>query len=209
MFDCDGVLVDSERMLVRIDQYVFRQLGWDASIDEIASRFVGKAEDEHQAEIRKVLGPVSDDWRSPFDELYETAMREQLTAVDGVESALQAIALPMAVASNSRRGTLHNSLTTTGLIKYFDGRLVSVDDVRAGKPEPHSYLRAAQLLSVSPAECIAVEDSPTGVRAAVAAGMHVLGYSGGLTPLETLEEAGASRLFTSMAELPRLVSEWS
>ena len=118
VFDCDGVLVDSERLLVVIDQYVFAQLGWEASIEEITRRFVGKTEAQCEIEIQSVLGPLPGDWREPCTDLYERALREDLTAVPGVEAALREIALPKAVASNSPRATILRSLSTTALTPY-------------------------------------------------------------------------------------------
>ena len=206
VFDCDGVLVDSERLFVTIDQQVFRELGWEATVEEITTRFVGKSGRDYEKALRSVLGPLPDDWREPYSHLYAQAMSERLTAVDGVEAALQSIPLPKAVASNSSRDALRASLTVTSLLPYFDDRVVSVDDVEHGKPEPDVYLRAAELLGLSPEQCIAVEDSPTGATAALAAGMHVLGYGGGLVPPGALSELGAS-VFMSMDELPAIVAE--
>lgn len=207
VFDCDGVLVDSERLLVVIDQYVFAQLGWEASIEEITRRFVGKTEAQCEIEIQSVLGPLPGDWREPYTDLYERALREDLTAVPGVEAALREIALPKAVASNSPRATILRSLSTTALTPYFHGRLVGADDVDRGKPCPDSYLRAAELLGLPPSECLAVEDSPTGVVAARAAGMRVLGFGGGLSTPQTLLAAGAD-VFHSMSDLPALVESY-
>jgi HAD superfamily hydrolase (TIGR01509 family) len=208
VFDCDGVLVDSERLQVAIDRLVYAELGWDASLDEIAERFVGKTGALFDAELRAVLPGLAIGWREPYEHLYERAMRDDLRAVDGVRDALQSIDVPAAVASNSDRRTLLQSLSTTSLLDHFDGRVVSAEDVAHPKPAPDVYLRAAALLGVAPTRCLAVEDSPTGVAAARAAGMRVLGYGGGLTPPDRLRDAGAT-VFTSMDELPALVASCS
>jgi HAD superfamily hydrolase (TIGR01509 family) len=205
VFDCDGVLVDSERLLVTVHQHVFKDLGWSASTEEIAERFVGKSGPHFQAAVRAVLGELPDDWRDPYNHLYERALREELKPIDGVAAALQALHLPKAVASNSKRSRVMQSLTTTRLLHHFDGRIVGADDVGQPKPAPDVYLRAAGLLGVRPSRCIAVEDSPTGVAAAKAAGMYVLGFGGGLTEPSVLSAAGA-HVFMSMEELPPLVS---
>lgn len=205
VFDCDGVLVDSERLLVAVHQHVFKEMGWSASTDEIAERFVGKSGPHFQAAVRAVFGELPDDWRDPYNHLYERALREELKAIDGVEAALQRLHLPKAVASNSKRGRVIQSLTTTRLLHHFDGRIVGADDVGQPKPAPDVYLGAASLLGVPPHRCIAVEDSPTGVAAAKAAGMYVLGFGGGLTERGVLSAAGA-HVFMSMEELPPLVS---
>jgi HAD superfamily hydrolase (TIGR01509 family) len=205
VFDCDGVLVDSERLMVSVHQHVFKDLGWSASIEEIAERFVGMSGPHFQAAVRAVLGELPDDWREPYNHLYERALREELKPIDGVEAALQRLDLPKAVASNSKRSRVIQSLTTTGLLHHFDGRMVGADDVAQPKPAPDVYLRAASLLGFPPSRCIAVEDSPTGVAAATAAGMYVLGFGGGLTEPGVLSAAGA-HVFMSMEELPPLVS---
>ncbi|WP_336662623.1 HAD family hydrolase [Leucobacter sp. USHLN154] len=204
VFDCDGVLVDSERLMARIDQVVFRELGWEATIEEITARFLGKAGPEYEREIASVLGPVSANWRAPYEHLYENAMATELIAIEGVERALKEISLPKAVASNSRRGGVISSLDRTNLRRFFGSNIVGIDDVPSGKPAPDPYLEAARMLRVSPTYCAAVEDSPTGVVSARAAGMHVFGYAGGLSLASELKAVGAE-VFLSMSELPQLL----
>jgi HAD superfamily hydrolase (TIGR01509 family) len=206
VFDCDGTLVDSEQQVIAIEQRMFRELGWDATTREIAARFVGKAGADYQDAVREVLGPLPDNWREPYEQELNHALRHGLSPIRGVTAALTAIPLPKAVASNSTRRRVLHSLEITGLARFFDNRIAALDDVAAGKPSPDPYLRAAELLELPPETCIAVEDSPTGVTSARAAGMITLGFAGSLTPAEVLRQAGA-QVFTDMAELPELVTQ--
>jgi len=205
IFDCDGVLVDSERLSVEIDREVLATLGWKLTPEEIVHRFVGRSTDHFRAEIEEHLGcALPDDWESPFQPLYVEAFERELDAVDGVESALDAISVPTCVASSGPHEKIRRSLGLTGLLSRFDGRIFSADDVVEGKPAPDLFLHAAARMGVAPSRCAVVEDSRFGVQAARAAGMRSYGYAGGLTPAEWL--AGEdTEVFSDMAELPALL----
>lgn len=204
VFDCDGVLVDSETRIVAIDQRMLADLGHELTLEEVHARFVGMTEEAYLAEVERMVGELPAGWREPYRPLYEQALGEELQAIPGVERAIAAISLPTAVASNSSRARVRRSLELVGLWDHFDGRIASAEDVPRGKPAPDVYLRAAAILDVAAPTCIAVEDSPTGVRAARAAGMTVLGYVDGLTPGHVLRAEGATT-FAAMDDLPGLV----
>lgn len=206
VFDCDGVLVDSETRLVEIDQRMLADLGWHMTVEEVHARFVGKTAEHYLAEIRRNVPDLPANWRDPYLPLIERALREELEAIPGVQEVISGFSVPIAVASNSSRRRVRDSLRLVGLLRYFTGRIVSAEDVAEGKPAPDVYLRAAELLQVAPAACIAVEDSATGVRAARSAGMTVFGSVDGLTPAHTLQAAGA-RTFAAMEDLPGMLSE--
>lgn len=205
VFDCDGVLVDSETRLVSIDRRMFAELGWEMTEEEVHARFVGRSAAEYDAEVRAHIPDLAEDWREPYRPLFERALAEELEAIPGVERVIETLAVPIAVASNSSHRRVRTSLELAGLLPHFDGRIVGADDVRNGKPAPDVYLEAARLLGVAPANCVAVEDSPTGVRAARAAGMAVLGFVNGHTRADSLRTAGATT-FTAMEDLPELLA---
>jgi len=209
IFDCDGVLVDSERIAVRVDAVVLGRLGWELTEAEIIDRFMGRSEAYMVGEIEAALGhPLAADWDAEFVPLSREALAAELEPVDGVVEALDAIATPTCVASSSTHERLRFTLGLTGLLERFDGRIFSAADVANGKPAPDLFLHAAASLGADPARCAVVEDSRYGVEAARAAGMRAFGYAGGLTVVERL--AGpATTVFSDMRELPALLGSTS
>jgi HAD superfamily hydrolase (TIGR01509 family) len=205
VFDCDGVLVDSERVAVGVDQRVLADLGWALGTDEIVERFMGGTTAAFKAAVEEHLGrALPETWESPYEAWYEQAFVDELVAVDGVEEALDGLDVPTCVASNGPHRKLERTLGLTGLAHRFEGRVFSADDVVHGKPAPDLYLHAAEVLGVDPSRCVVVEDSRPGTTAALAAGMRVLGYAGGLTPGRWLSELGAT-VFEDMRDVPGLV----
>ena len=206
IFDCDGVLVDSERIGVRIDVRVLGELGWTLTEADVIERFVGRSEAYMVSEIEARLGrPLPEGWDNQFDALYREAFEAELAPVDGVVAALDAITAPTCVASSSTHERLRYTLGLTGLLERFDGRIFSAEEVRNGKPAPDLFLHAAASLGADPARCAVVEDSRYGVEAARAAGMRAFGYAGGLTPADRLR-GEATTVFDDMDELPGLLS---
>jgi len=206
IFDCDGVLIDSERLAVKIDVVVFRELGWPLSEAELIERFVGVSDRDTRLALEAQLGrrlPV--DWHRPFWRLYQEAFEAKLAPVDGVLEVLEQITIPSCVASSGTHEYLRYMLGLTGLYERFAGRIFSAEEVAAGKPAPDLFLHAAQQMGATPAACVVVEDSSSGVQAARAAGMRVLAYGGGLTPVELLDGPGTI-VFEHMRELPGLLA---
>ena len=205
IFDCDGVLVDSERISTRIDARVLGELGWPLREDEVVERFVGRSHGYMMSEIERVLGrPLCDGWEGGFQHLYRDAFDAELEAVDGVVGALTAIELPTCVASSSSHERLRHTLGLTGLLDHFHGRIFSAEDVEHGKPAPDLFLHAAAALGADPTRCAVVEDSPFGLEAARAAGMRAFAYAGGLVPTDRLR-GPATTIFNDMRELPGLL----
>jgi HAD superfamily hydrolase (TIGR01509 family) len=205
IFDCDGVLVDSERIGVKIDVRVLAELGWPLTEAEVIERFVGRSEAYMVSEIEAELGrSLPAGWEEPFRAQYHEAFEAELAPVDGLLAALDAIAAPTCVASSSTHERLRYSLGLTGLLERFDGRIFSTEDVAKGKPAPDLFLHAAVTLGADPARCAVVEDSRYGVEAARAAGMRAFGYAGGVTPAERLR-GPATTVFHDMDELPGLL----
>jgi HAD superfamily hydrolase (TIGR01509 family) len=205
IFDCDGVLVDSERISVRIDVQVLAELGWPLTETEVIERFVGRSEMYMVGEIEAALGrPLAPGWDASYRHLYREAFDAELAPVDGVVEALDAIETPTCVASSSSHERLRHTLGLTGLLERFEGRIFSAEDVRNGKPAPDLFLHAAAALGADPARCAVVEDSRYGVEAARAAGMRVFGYARGLTSRDRLAGPGTV-VFDDMRELPALL----
>lgn len=206
IFDCDGVLVDSEAIVMRIEQAAIAEAGLSYSPQDYATRFTGLSYDdffatlnaEHRARFGTVL-PAS---------LYERmkqqsmdAMERELEAVPGIAELVEVVAAPTAVASSSFPDSLVMKLRKTGLYDRFSPHIYSTKLVPNGKPAPDIFLYAAERIGVAPADCVVLEDSVNGIRAAVDAGMTAWGFTGaghadpGLA--ERLTGAGAQTVFDS------------
>jgi len=206
IFDCDGVLVDSERLYVRYDTRILNQLGWDITEDEVIERFMGRTNAYMLSEIERTLGrSVEEEWRGSVASGRRDLFRRELQPVPGISAALDSIETQSCVASSSAHDMLDLVLEVTGLAERFDGRVFSGVDVAHGKPAPDLFLFAAEHMGVPPSQCLVIEDSRAGVEAARAAGMRCLGYHGGITPRSHLTGSGAE-LFSSMDELAALVA---
>ena len=205
VFDCDGVLVDSEVLAVQVDQLVLADLGWALGRDEIVARFVGRSEADFVAAVEAQLGiELGEGWDRKYDPWYRSAFESGLAAVDGVEEALDNLRLPYCVASSGSHAKMRRTLGQTGLWHRFEGRIFSATEVARGKPAPDLFLHAAGTLGTEPERCAVVEDSAHGVQAARAAGMHVFAYAGGVTPGERLAGSGTT-VFHDMRQLPALI----
>ncbi|MEQ4721442.1 HAD family hydrolase [Nonomuraea sp. B19D2] len=201
IFDCDGVLVDSEPISVRVGTAALRRLGWSIDEAEYAERFVGCTNEYWDEQV----GETPPGWREQLIADYTAAVKAELCAVDGIEEALDRLTVPTCVASNGRHSTIRRSLELTGLTERFAGRVFSAEDVARGKPAPDLFLHAAATMGVEPERCVVVEDSPFGVTAAMSAGMRCLAFAGGLTPASRLTGLGAT-IFHHHAALPGLIS---
>ncbi|MDX2559771.1 HAD family hydrolase [Streptomyces sp. TX20-6-3] len=205
IFDCDGVLVDSERIYCRVDREVFASLGAEFTEVEMVEYFVGSSHDMLTAIVEERRGrPLEPDWQAPFKQRYEDALDAELTAVEGVTDLLDALAVPYCLASNGSHASIRKNLGRAGLLDRFEGRMFSARDVARGKPAPDLFLHAAATMGVPSERCAVVEDSPYGVRAARAAGMRAFGYSGGLTRADRLAGPGTV-VFEDMRELRGLL----
>ena len=213
IFDCDGVLVDSEPLSMRVDVQILAENGVVMSEDEAHHRFVGRTFAAMLDEISREHGvsfPADASAQKDLRllRLYETDLR----AVPGVEAALSALQPQhFSVASNSPFERVETALRIAGLTRFFGNRITTFEHVARGKPEPDVFIEAARRAGHAPGDCIVVEDSVTGVTAAHRAGCRVLGFTGTHPqPNEQapkLAAAGARQVFRDMAELPRIVSE--
>ncbi|MDN7854974.1 HAD family phosphatase [Burkholderia cepacia] len=210
--DCDGVLIDSEAVAA------------DVIVRELDARWPGV--DARPAvmpllglRIERVLAGAGDAVGRTLSAGDVDAIRRAVEAaavnapmVDGIDAALDSIQLTTACASNSYRAYVEAALARTGLARFFGDRLFCADAVARPKPAPDVYLAAARTLGVVPAQCLVVEDSATGITAAAAAGMTVLGFVGGghasAAQIDALRGIGARHVFDDMHELPGYVARW-
>jgi HAD superfamily hydrolase (TIGR01509 family) len=205
IFDCDGVLVDSEPISVRLDVQMLAELGLTMTTEEVIERFVGRSPEVIVEAVEAALGhPPPAGWLERNERELRSRFVAELEPVPGIVEALERISLPMCVASSSPPERLRFKLELTGLYDRFAGRIFSASEVANGKPAPDLFLHAARQMGVEPAGCVVVEDSRYGVQAARAAGMEALGYAGGLTTAEVL--AGPRTVvFDDMRSLPELL----
>lgn len=195
VFDCDGVLVDSERLAVEIDVLAVRSLGWDITADEVVELFVGKSDADMRAMLEERTGrPLSPEWDAAWETEYRRVLDELLEPVPGAPDAVRAVAeagFATCVASSGSHEKMSRTLAKTGLWDCFAGRIFSATEVEHGKPAPDLFRHAASRMGFPPERCVVVEDSRYGVQAAQAAGMRVVGYAGGVTPAAALVAADA------------------
>ncbi len=214
IFDCDGVLVDSEGIAARTLSRFLTRLGWPLLPEDITTQFKGQSLRETKATVENRLGDAL-----PNTWLYDLAMvtaldfAKELRPIPGVAEVLlhlQALGRPFCLASQSTPERIELSLRLAGLIGYFDpteARCFSALQVPRGKPHPDLYLHAARNMGVAPKDCLVIEDSPSGVTAGLRAGMRVLGYAGpGGGSAAKLNEAGAE-IFEEMHDLNGLWRE--
>jgi HAD superfamily hydrolase (TIGR01509 family) len=205
IFDCDGVLVDSEPISVRLDVEMLAELGLTMSRDEVIERFVGRSPEVIVQAVEAELGhPPPDGWFERGEQELRERFEAELEPVPGIVEALGRITLPVCVASSSPPDRLRFKLELTGLYDRFAGRMFSASEVANGKPAPDLFLHAARRMGVEPAGCLVVEDSRYGVQAARAAGMDALGYAGGLTSADVLS-GPRTVVFDDMRLLPDLL----
>ncbi len=208
IFDCDGVLVDSERIANEVFARALREVcGLEFTLEQMFDTFVGHSQAQCLAKIEALLGapPPAELERRYRDEI-DAALAAAVEPVDGIEAVLAMLDLPYCVASSGSHAKMRLTLGKTGLYDYFAGNIFSTSEVARGKPHPDVYLHAAaQMGGVDPARCLVVEDTPLGITGARAAGMHAFGFAE-LMPAHKLEAAGADRVFDRMPDLPALIT---
>jgi HAD superfamily hydrolase (TIGR01509 family) len=206
IFDCDGVLVDSELITNRIFVRMLNEVGLPLSLEDMFEQFVGRSMPQCLALVTGLLGrPLPNNFEEDFRRRSAAALKSELKAVAGIENVLAALNVPFCVASSGTHEKMQTTLGVTGLLPRFAGKIYSVTEVARSKPHPDVFLHAASRQGVAPEACAVIEDTPTGVRAGVAAGMTVFGYCA-LTPRASLITAGAHHTFEYMRDLPRLLS---
>lgn len=219
LFDCDGVLVDSEIIAAEVEAKQLGEAGIEITAEEMCIRFAGMdwksillaLEKEHD-----VL--LSASMMDKTDKLLDAKLARDVQMIDGVTAALAKLTIQRCICSNSSAPRLDLMLSKVGLKPYFDPHIFSAVDLGPGrvKPKPDIYLHGAASFNTDPANCLVVEDSVHGVHAARAAGMRVVGFTGAShtypTHADRLTEAGAETVISRMRDLPGVVAalaEWS
>jgi HAD superfamily hydrolase (TIGR01509 family) len=217
LFDCDGVLVDSEPITLGVLRDMLEARGWRLTLQECTAHFIGKALKDEAALIERHTGaPLTEAWLADFRARRNAALEREVAAVEGAPAAVAALHARhggrIACASGADRGKVELQLGKVGLLPLFEGRIFTGHELPRSKPAPDVYLAAAAALGVPPGRCAVVEDTVTGVTAGVAAGATVFGYSPaglGHDAPAALRRAGAVHVFTDMAALPALLAGWA
>jgi HAD superfamily hydrolase (TIGR01509 family) len=208
IFDCDGVLVDSETLENEIAAHCLTEAGLPITGPQCRERYIGLSSAAVMSRVEAELGhKLPDNWLEDYHARSRARLAAEIVAIDGVTAAidaLEALGFETAVASSGEHAKMKITLGRTGLYGRFKGRIFSAEDVAHGKPAPDVYLLAAKTLGHAPDTCFAVEDSPNGAHAALAAGMTTFGYSAQIDRA-LLEAVGVHAVFDNMAELPALV----
>ncbi|MGI9150713.1 MAG: HAD family hydrolase [Limnohabitans sp.] len=208
LFDCDGVLVDSEAITCGALRDMLDENGWRLSLAECMAHFVGHTVRSRADLIQAHTGkPLTDAFMDEFYRRRNLRLENEITAIDGIHDAVaflhERCEGRIAVASGADRYKVEMMLARVGLAHFFEGRIFSGHEMPRSKPHPDVYLAAAAHVQVDPARCLVLEDTPVGVTAGVAAGAEVWGFAT-LGQDEVLRKAGAARVFAHMSELPTL-----
>lgn len=206
IFDCDGVLVDSEPIANRVLCERLDAIGLRIGPAEVMSRFVGRTRDGCLTLAAELLGrPLPARFGQDWDAALFDALRREVRPVRGVEEAIRSLAIPVCAATNGTRERVCLTLESAGLMPLFDGRIFCAGDVAHPKPAPDLFLHAARTMGAAPSRCAVVEDTVTGTRAGIAAGMTVFGYAGGAhSDAGALAREGATA-FDDMGRLASLI----
>ena len=211
IFDCDGVLVDSEPIINQAHAHVLTVCGYPITEQDLVERFCGISDAE-------MLGVIEREWGRALPASYAervglmiAAGFQSLAAIAGVAEVLDWLPLPVCVPSSSSPEQIRHKLELTDLLRHFGESLFSATMVARGKPTPDLFLYAARHLTTAPDRCLVVEDSPAGIGAAVAAGMTAIGFSGGshcgLDHGARLEARGAALVIADMRELTTAIAK--
>jgi HAD superfamily hydrolase (TIGR01509 family) len=215
LFDCDGVLVDSEAITLGVLRDMLEELGWTLTLESCMRLFVGKSLKHETAYIREHTGhDVGDAWLAQFRARRDVRLAREVEPIRGAIDAVAWVhahfAGRIALCSGADRAKVELQLARCGLQRFFDGRVFSGYEMARSKPYPDVYLAAMDALRVDAARCLVIEDTVTGVQAGVAAGATVWGYSppeAGHDAPAPLRAAGAADIFTDLAQLPGLLGD--
>src|SRR5213082_2522897 len=205
IFDCDGVLIDSELLSIRADQECLAECGVELSVEEILERYTGISFAGMVADLEARHGPLPADFADRHRLRLWPLFEQELRAITGVTAILDSLTCRTCVASSGRPERLKHALSLVGLYDRFHPHIFSATEVRRGKPAPDLFLHAAARMGAAPERCVVIEDSVPGVMAAVAAGMSVIGFVGAshCRPDEAarLSARGAIGVVDDMAQL--------
>jgi len=207
IFDCDGVLVDTEPVACRVLAEWLTTHGIPHTQEEAMARFMGRTSSSFRAELEEARGePLPETFFKDIEAAQLTEFERELAAVEGIAKVLDELAHPVCVASSSSLHKVRRVLELTGLLDYFGENVFSAQQVGRGKPFPDVFLFAAEQMGVPRERCVVVEDQPVGVEAAVAAGMDVLAYTW-YWPAERFEAMGAEPISSIREVTEKLVKQ--
>lgn len=206
IFDCDGVLIDSEPIANRVLAGQLRAIGLPMPDGEVMRGFVGRtkqgcldlAAELHGSELPRGFAEA-------WDKALFEALEKEVKAIDGVEALIVKLGIPYCVASNGEPLRLRLALRAAGLLPLFEGRMFSAAQAARPKPAPDLFLHAAKTMGAEPSRCAVIEDTPTGAKAGKAAGMTVFGYAGGTSSTRDALEAEGAKVFEDMSTLRELL----
>jgi HAD superfamily hydrolase (TIGR01509 family) len=210
IFDCDGVLVDSEVISCRVHAEVLTRHGYPITAEQVRQRFLGRTSLDATTEVERELGrPLAEAYELERQSTLFAALAEAVEAIPHLHEALDIIDTRKCVASSAVHEKISTSLSRVKLYERFAPNIYSGSQVKFGKPAPDLFLFAAEQMNVPPARCLVIEDSVAGVTGGMAAGMMVFGFHGGShcgpDTAETLRAAGAAVTFDDMRQLPDLI----
>lgn len=218
LFDCDGVLVDSEIIAAQVESKLLNEAGYPISVEEMGERFAGMTWKNILLTVEKEIDiPLSASLLDKSEALLDARLARDVKAIAGVSFALNRMQGPRAICSNSDAQRLEMMLTKVGLKPYFDPHIYSAKTLGPDrvKPKPDIFLHAAGIFGARPERTVVIEDSVHGVRAAKAAGMRVIGFTGAShtypSHADRLSEAGAETVIARMQDLPAVaaaMAEW-
>ena len=206
IFDCDGVLVDSEVLTTKVEVALLAEYGWNTTQAEVIELFLGRSDSYLLSEVERRVGRELPDWLERYNNERNKAFRDELTAVEGVVDAidhLESKGFTTCVASSGTHEKMRFTLGLTGMWDRFEGRIFSATQVEHGKPAPDLFLFAAAQMGWPPSGCVVVEDSPAGVAAARAAAMTCVAYASEYVDPAVFADANA--VITSMSDLPAAI----
>ena len=219
IFDCDGVLVDSEIIAAEVESKLLTEAGYPITTEEMAARFAGMTWENILFAVEKDADiPLSASLLTKSEALLDQHLARDVKIIEGVKFALSRLTTQRCICSNSSSARLDMMLTKVGQKEYFAPHIYSAKDLGANrvKPKPDIFLHGAKQFNVNPSKAIVIEDSVHGVHAARAAGMRVIGFTGAShtypTHADRLTDAGAETVISRMQDLPGMVaalSEWS
>lgn len=213
IFDCDGVLVDSERITtIAFSKVLKEQCGLSIKFDDLLEIFMGQSSHNCLLIIEKMLGhKPPPGLEAQYQQAVTNALNNLVKAVKGIDKAINILnenSIPYCVASGGSYEKMRTTLGKTNLLQYFENKLFSTSDVKHGKPNPDIYLHAAKSMNcIDPSQCIVIEDSPLGISGAIKAGMIAFGFAD-LFKKQRLLDAGAHHVFTNMAYMLDEISSY-
>ncbi|MBN9046655.1 MAG: HAD family phosphatase [Rhizobiales bacterium] len=216
VFDCDGVLVDSEIIAAEVESALLTEAGYPISVEEMGERFAGLTWHDILLSVEREAGiPLSATLFDKSEKILDERLANEVQALDGAAEAISKLKLPKCICSNSSSARLETMLKRVELYDFFAPNIFSAKEVgtKKTKPAPDVFLYAAQKMGVDPADAVVIEDSGHGVQAARAAGMRVIGFTGAAHSYpghaDRLTEAGAETVIRRFSDLPGMIEALS